>query len=112
MARAIDWGSAEVHDGELTVRLSEDAPKRWRDRFEAVLARLGGGEGVKAGKAKLTVAGVAPGREEDVRHLLDSAVLQANADLGEGDAEASSEPDEADERDRSMTRAFRAFADG
>src|SRR5437763_14975865 len=110
MARAIEWGSAEVHDGELVVRLSDEAPKRWRDRLAAVLDRLGGGEGVKVGKTKLTIAGVEPGREEDVRHLLESAVLQANADLGEGDDEDAGAPDEAEERDRAMTKAFRAFA--
>jgi hypothetical protein len=103
----IDWSTAEVRDGKLSVELTEKPSKEWRERLTGVVERLGR-DGVAIKKERLVVEEVAPGTEGDVRHLLESAVLQVNADL------APDEPDEpADERsdaDREMTDAFRAFA--
>jgi hypothetical protein len=83
----IDWGSASVDDGQLTVALTGKPSSEWRERVQSVLERL--------------------------RHLLESAVLQANADLADddagGDGGAGDERSDADQR---MTDAFRAFADG
>ena len=112
----IDWTSAEVSDGELTVGISGDVPKGWVARLKALLERLGqtGSERwgpIKVAKGKISVEDLQDGAESDLRHLLESAILQANADLAPQD-----EPDEAGQesperaRDGRMTAAFRAFA--
>ena len=103
---AIDWSGAEVRGAELTVPLTGKAPKAWRERAAAVVERRGR-DGVEIKKGRLVVGGVERGGEPELRHLLESAVMQANADLGE---QADEEPaDEASEADREMTAAFRAF---
>jgi hypothetical protein len=111
-AVVIEWRSASVSDARLSVELSAPRPKGWSDRFEAVIGQLaarghGWGE-VSLGKHKLHVDDVTPGAEEDVRHFLESAVLQANAAVGaepEGDGDDESGPD------AEMAARFRAFAD-
>ena len=116
-APRIDWTSAEVSDGELTVGISGDVPKGWAPRLKALLERLGqtGSERwgpIKVAKGKISVEDLQDGAEPDLRHLLESAILQANADLAphdEADAVAGQEsPERA--RDGRMTAAFRAFA--
>jgi hypothetical protein len=114
-AVAIDWASASVKDSRLTVAFSEPPPKGWADELESVIARLrttgrGWGE-ISAGKRKLHVEAVQSGAEEDLRHFLESAVLQANAAL-----ELEREPDEGDGADEpagpdeAMAAVFRSFA--
>jgi len=111
MARVeIDWASAEVHDGELVVGLSDAASASWRRRFDAVLPQLEHGGArrwatVTAKKRRLVVGGVEEGGEADVRLLLESLVREANA--------SEPEPDEphVDVADERMTAAFRAFGD-
>ena len=50
-----------------------------------------------------------PGAEADLRHLLDSSLLQANADTDDDvDAPATSS---RSERDQALTDTFRAFAE-
>jgi hypothetical protein len=112
-ATRIEWGAASVDGGRLTVPLEGEASKEWVKRVERVLDRLhsGGrdwGE-IKVGKKKLTVADVGTGSESDLRHLLESAVQQANADLAPED-EQEDEAGERSEADQQMTDAFRAFA--
>ncbi len=56
-----------------------------------------------------------PGTETELRHFLESVVLQVNSELPkpeepEQDAEGET-VDEATQADRRMTAAFRAFAD-
>jgi hypothetical protein len=113
----IDWKSATVRDGRLTVALDDSAPKGWVAEVNDVverLARSGHSWGdVKASKKKLAVSDVQPGAEESLRHFLESALLQANRDL-----EAAGDDDEDDggdeelsDTDRRMTEAFRAFAE-
>ena len=106
----IEWGSASVSDARLSVELSAPRPKHWAERFEAVIAQLGAtGRGwgdVSLGKRKVHVEDVQPGHEEDVRHFLESAVLQANAAVG---AEPQDEEDEAGP-DAEMAARFRSFA--
>jgi hypothetical protein len=108
----IDWGSAQVRDGRLTVALSDKAP----EALAGVIERLGR-EGhpwgdVEVGKKKLQVAGVSPGDEAQLRHFLESAVLQANADAGlTADEEDEDAGEHVDSADAEMTAAFRAFAD-
>jgi hypothetical protein len=106
----IERGSAQVRDGRLTVALSDKAP----EALAGVIERLGRdghpwGD-VEVGKEKLQVGDVSPGTEAQLRHFLESAVLQANADAG---LTADEDEDEkADSADAEMTAAFRAFADG
>lgn len=113
----IDWTSAEVSDGELTVQIIGGVPKGWVSRLKALLERLGqtGAEQwgpIKVAKGRITVSKLAEGAEPDLRHLLESAILQANADLtphDDGDGASGQEsPEQA--RDGRMTAAFRAFA--
>ncbi|HEX5146787.1 MAG TPA: hypothetical protein VFV85_07170 [Conexibacter sp.] len=106
----IDWSSAEVADGELTVQLSQPPSSAWRKRFRAVQAQLERAgepwEQVRVKKDRLVVAGVEPGAEDDVRHFVESVVLQANA----AERDEHDDEDEHDPGDRRMTEAFQAFA--
>ena len=110
---SIDWASAEVKSGELTVGLAGEANAEWAQRVEAIVERLerpGSAWGkVKVGTSTVRVEAVTTGAEEDLRHLLDGAVQQANADFApaeEPDADAA-----GSEADAAMTEAFRAFAE-
>ena len=111
---SIDWASAAVQGGDLTVALAGDANAEWAQRVEAVLERLdrsaSGWGAVKVTKARVQVEAVAAGTEEELRHLLDSAVQQANADFAEPE-ESDGSDDELSEADRASTEAFRSFAD-
>jgi hypothetical protein len=104
----IDWGSAEVHEGELVVGLTDEAPGSWRRRFDAVRPQLERGgkrwDAVVAKKRRIVVTGVEEGGEDDVRLLLESLVREANANEPDPSEEAQGDP--ADER---MTAAFRSF---
>ena len=107
----IDWSSADVQEGRLTVAFGEKPEKEWVERLAQVvdrLARAGSGwSAIEVGMRKLHVDGVEAGAEQDLRHFLESAVLQANADQRSGD-----EPSGASrsEEDQARTDAFRAFA--
>ena len=110
---SIDWASAEVRGGDLTVALAGEANAEWAKRVQAIVERLdrpGSGWGAtKVTKAKVTVEAVGAGAEEDLRHLLDGAVQQANADYApEVQDDAGDGPSE---QDSAMTDAFRSFAD-
>jgi hypothetical protein len=106
---AIDWDGAAVSSGTLVVGLSETPTRPWGLRFRSVCAILGVSAGdwediVLRGRT-IRVSGVREGAEERLRHLLDSAVLEAGG--GERPQPAR---DEQRERDRRMTAAFRAPA--
>ena len=109
---SIDWASAEVSGGDLTVALEGDANADWAERAQAIVERLGrpghGWGATKVTKAKIAVEDVTTGAEEDLRMLLDGAVQQANADFAPEDEDDGDRPSEAD---AAMTDAFRAFAD-
>ena len=107
----IDWAEATVDGGQLTVPLAGEPTKEWAERVASVIDRLHAGSGwgaIKVTKKKVTVADVTAGAEPDLRHLLESAVLQANADLAP--TETSDGDDERSDDDVQMTEAFRAFA--
>jgi hypothetical protein len=109
---SIDWASAEVKGGELTVALAGEANAQWAERVQAIVERLdrpGSAWGpTKVTEATVTVEAVGAGGEEDLRHLLDGAVQQANADFApEVRDDAADEPSE---EDSAMTEAFRSFA--
>lgn len=115
--RHIDWASAQIEDGTLAVELIGKGSKAWKARFENVLALLDTphttwGE-VRLHKSTVKVAGVQQGGEPELRHFLESVVLQANSDTQpeapEDDAEgddAGGEPDV----DEQMTATFKMFA--
>jgi hypothetical protein len=109
---AIDWESAEVQDAQLTVGLTGEPPSGWTKRVGHVVERLerpsNAWDKVKVTKARIRVDGVRPGTEEELHHFLESAVLQANADLRPDDD--TSPEDERSEDDQRMTDAFRGFA--
>lgn len=107
---AIDWSSAEVRDATLTVAFAPAADKPWTARLAEVLERLerpGADWGaMKVTRKRVSVAGVQPGGEADLRHHLEGAVQQANADVAD-----PLEPAKSGGPDAEMTAAFRRFAD-
>jgi hypothetical protein len=112
----IDWGQASVDGGRLKVPYAGEPPAGFKPALAHVIERLDrGGSGwgaIKVGKSGLRVDDVSAGAESDLRHLLEAAVLQANANVRE-DSEDDDENDETGERsegDQTMTDAFRDFA--
>jgi hypothetical protein len=112
----IDWSAAEINGATLSVPLEGEAPKGFAKRVRSVLAILDQGSGgwgeITIHKNTITVAEIQAGSEDELRHLLESALLQANADLEQSD---TVDPDEADpddhtERERAMTNTFRSFS--
>ena len=111
----IDWASAEVEDAVLTVPVAGEAPDGWAERVERTVARLtdhGGApwEAIEVTQERIEVTGVQPGTEGDVRHVLDAAVTQANADLAP-EQDASDDDGSGSQADREMAEEFRSFAD-
>ena len=107
----IDWRSAEVEDGRLSVSLEEKPSKGWREHFERTIVLLGSREFPQVGvkKGEIRVDGVREGAEEDLRRFLEGVVDQANTAVA---AEDAHEPDNAEaSEDARLTAAFRAFAD-
>ncbi len=112
---ALAWEEAEVHDGELHVALTGQAPRGWASRFRRLLVRLSSaGESrwgrISVSRQEVKVAGVAEGAEQDLRHLLESVLLQVNADLTPEEDEHEAEPSPAERRDERLTHMFRGFA--
>jgi hypothetical protein len=118
--RNIDWGTAEAQDATLTVALTGASSKEFKQRFEGVLALLDSphshwGE-VRVSKHGIHVADVQQGSESELRHFLESVVLQTNSELPQPEesaqaAEAETSVEETARADRRMTARFRAFAD-
>ncbi len=115
--RQIDWASAEIKDRALTVRLTGKAGRGWAMHFNGVLGLLEQnaarwGE-ITVRKDTIEVADVQEGSEGDLRHLLESALLQVNADFEpnpDRDApEAAHDPERAIEE--GMSDTFRGFAE-
>lgn len=123
----LDWSSAKVKDGVLTVEVSGERPKGWDQTFNTTAKLLGGGdwEDVELKKGKVKVTGVSPGVEEQLRHFLESVVQQADTTHqpsedesdrgdegeGEGDAGEAGEQEGSDDPDAEATSRFRAFGD-
>lgn len=111
---SIDWASATVQDRDLTVALAGEPSAAWAQRVQAVLERLerpGSAWGAtKVTKTRIRVKAVTAGREDDLRHLLDGAVQQANADFAAPDQDDAGDG-ELSEADGAMTEAFRSFSD-
>ena len=87
----------------------ETPTRTWKQRFRSVCAMLdrssGDWEDIVLRGRTITVSGVREGAEERLRHLLDSAVLEAD-----GGERRPPQRDEERERDRRMTETFRAPA--
>ena len=82
---SIDWASATVKDGELTVALAGEPSTEWAERVQAVLERLerpGSAWGAtKVTKSRIKVKAVTAGAEDELRHLLDGAVAAGQRGL-------------------------------
>jgi len=118
MSVEIDWSSAAVHGGDVTVDLAGKASKPWLERFEAVRALLGESSGawddVKLVKRTIHVHGLEPGAEPDLRHFLESIVVQVNAELSgdeAGEAGARHPGARVALADAEMTATLRSFAE-
>ena len=107
---SMDWASAEVKAAtsrsRSTVRRTPSGPNACRPPSSASIGpgapgRLEGGEGEDDRRGGHT------GAEEDLRHLLDGAVQQANADFAPAGRRRRGGPSR---RTAAMTEAFRAFA--
>lgn len=116
--RQIRWGSTQIEDATLVVELSGAPSKAWRARFESVLALLETphsrwGE-VRLTKKGIEVTALQQGSEAELRHFLESIVLQANSDTAPEAPQRDLEDEEADgqepDSDEQMTATFRAFA--
>ena len=118
--RNIEWGTADVEDATLSVQLTGASSKAWKQRFGSVLTLLDvrhsrWGE-VHLNKKGIRVVEVQPGTESELRHFLETVVLQVNSELPqpeepEQDGEGETHVDETARADRQMTAAFRAFAE-
>ena len=112
--RQIEWGTAEIDDGTLTVQLAGASSKSWKARLENVLALLdtphSGWGKVSLTKKAIKVSGVRQGSEAELRHFLESAVLQANADTAPDVPLSHDEEDEEPDTDEQMAQTFRSFA--
>jgi hypothetical protein len=120
----LDWSTAEVSDGKLTVALSGKPPKKWRDAFERTAALLSGHwhASLNAKKGSVQITSVQPGDEERVRQFAEGVVLEANTTLvseqelfdtasAADDDEQQPEPDAPEpSRDEWVTDRFREFA--
>jgi hypothetical protein len=117
----LDWNTAQVHDAKLTVDLDPSPRSDWKASFERVAKLIGNDwDEVVIKKRKVSVKGVTEGREEKLRHFLESVVEQANADHRETDetsngedqmaADTDGDAGEKDDPDLRMTSRFRAFS--
>ena len=109
---ALDWSSASVDGGRLTVPVIGDVPTGWTKRVRRIVERLdhsGSSWGaVSVTKTRVRVDAVAAGAANDLHHFLESVVLQANADLREEDEDDTD--DVRSDEDQQMTEAFRSLA--
>src|SRR4051794_1669421 len=108
----VDWSTAEVTEGKLTVKLSGEPSKEWAERVGVIADRLqsSGGWNIAVDERRIEVEPVEPGSEADVRHFLEGAVLQANADFAPEESDEE-EQSSGSEEDAAMTEAFREFGD-
>jgi hypothetical protein len=112
---AIDWSGASVDGSRLTLPFDAKASAEFKDQLIESIGRLDRGSGwgdVKVTRSGVKVADVTEGVESDLRHLLEAAVLQANANLAtdEDEDEESASDGERSEADERMTETFRGFA--
>lgn len=112
----IDWGSATIEDATLSVKLTGDAPKEWRESFDPVLALLGRNHSqwgeIALRKSEIKVTEVQQDAAPDLRHFLESIVQQVNSDLEpEEDEPAQTHDDPRPAADQALATTFREFAE-
>jgi len=115
----LNWQTAEVKDGELTVELENELPEGWKQSFESTAKLLGsGGWGeVELNESTVRVGDVSDGDAEKLRHYLESVVDQANADTGAAEEQSETDDedreqddqDDRDDEDAELTSRFREF---
>jgi hypothetical protein len=98
-APSLEWSAAEVRRGTLTVQVAGDRPRGWKSTFAQTVRLLGGGNWgeVSIKGAKVKVADVPEGSEEELRFFLDGVVQQANATHVDADDDADDGADEGDD---------------
>ncbi|MBA3746485.1 MAG: hypothetical protein H0W96_03215 [Solirubrobacterales bacterium] len=107
----LDWSTATVTGGRLTVDFTVRPVAEWIERLEAVVNRLQRPgtpwDAVKVKRARVKVRGVMSGAEDDLRLFLEGVVQQANADCSPDDRDTGS--DARSGVDEAMTERFRSF---
>jgi hypothetical protein len=112
----LNWATATVKDGRLTVEVEGEIAPGWKQGFERTVTLLPGGDWgeIQVKKQRVRVSGVTPGVEEKLRHHLESVVEQANADVRppepDGDERDGEEEGGLRGLDAEMTESFRSFA--
>jgi len=110
----LDWSTATVQGGRLTVGYDAKASSEWSDRVQAVLDRLGRSDGrwgkIKVRRKRVRVTCVEPGCEDDLRLLLEGAVHQANTDFADDEPDGDGTAEPRSRADAEMTATFRSFA--
>ncbi len=114
--REIDWATAVVDAGGLTVELTGEPSKKWSEHMAGVVSRLDSGRwgDIAVARGQIKVAAVDADSVGGLRHLLESAAHQTNADLASRqEDEPSPDPSppstEEDDADRELTETFRGF---
>lgn len=112
----LNWSTATVKKGKLTVDLEGELASGWKQSFETTVRLLPGGDWgeVQLKKHSVRVSNVPAGSENKLKHHLESVVEQANAAVRAPESEHDDSEDEKaepDSPDASMTEAFRAFAE-
>lgn len=76
----LNWSSAQVQDGELTVELEGDPSDAWQQAFATTSRQLRGSgwDEPEVEDGSIRVGGLAPGVEDKLRHHLEGLVQQAN----------------------------------
>jgi hypothetical protein len=114
--REIDWSAAAVTADLTVLPLTGDGAKDWSERFEGVVALLGNGGSGGWGEISLTkkaikVSALAPGAEDDLRHFLESVVVQVNSELSaQSDQPADEQQDPQAAQEAEMTAKLRSFS--
>lgn len=111
----VDWKTATVSDGTLTVELAGEVAKEWKASFETTAKLLGSGtwDELRLKKGTVTVKGLSEGEEDKLRHHLEGIVTQANARVhaASEDGGDDGDEDEPEGPDAEMTERFRAFGE-
>lgn len=114
----LNWAEAGVEGSKLTVPLTGDVPKGWKEHFETTVKLLATEEWgeVEVSEKGVRVGRVESGEEDKLRFYLESLVEQANAAV-----DAEHEPKRSEKRkgsdtapegaDAELTERFRAYAD-
>src|SRR5436305_13111969 len=95
----LNWRTAQVKDASLSVELEGEIPAGWEQSFETTVRVLGNGDWgeVSLEKTKVRVEDITAGSEDKLRHFLESALAQANANQQSGEEERPEQSSDEDE---------------